>query len=89
MKNLILQLTKKKELHGFVFEKVTELIEGIDNNRTFINEQLFFDESIGLYADDKLEDGEQINNVTVEMETNEAGRLTKMVIDMGFEYDKI
>ena len=87
MKNLRLERTKKKELEAFVFEKIIELIEGIDNNRTFINDRLVFDESIGLYADDLPEDGEQINNVNVEMEMNEAGRLTRMVIDMGFEYD--
>ena len=66
---------------------MTELIEGIDNNRNFINKRLVFDESIGLYADDVPEDGEKINNVTVEMEMNEVGRLTRMVIDMGFEYN--
>ena len=66
---------------------MTELIEGIDNNRNLIIKRLVFDESIGLYADDIPEDGEQINNVTVEMDINEAGRLTRIVIDMGFEYD--
>ena len=87
MKDLRLQRIKKKELHGFVFENIIELIEGIDNNRTFINERFVFDESIGLYADDVPEDGEQINNVSLEMKMNEAGRLKRMVIDMGFEYD--
>ena len=89
MKNIRLQRTKKKELHAFVFKKIIELIEGIDNNRTFINKRLVFDESIGLYAEDISEDGEQINNVTVEMDMNEVGRLTRMVIDMGFEYDEM
>ena len=88
MKNID-QRTAKKELESFVFEKITELIEGIDNKRTFINERLVFDESIGMYAKDIPEDGEQMNNVSVEMETNEKGRLTRMVIDMGFDYDEI
>ena len=89
MKDQRLQLNKKKELEAFVFEKITKLIEGKDSKRTFINERLVFVESIGLYAEDVPEDGEQINNVTVEMEMNEAGRSTRMVIDMGFDYDEI
>ena len=57
MKDLRLQLNKKKELEAFVFEKITELIEGKDSKRTFINERLVFVESIGLYADDVQEEG--------------------------------
>ena len=89
MKNLRLERTKKKELEALIFEKITELIEGIDSNRILINKRLVFDKSIGLFADDVPEDGEQINNVTVEMDMNEVGRLTRMVIDMGFEYDEM
>ena len=85
----MLQQTQKKELVAFIFNKITELVEGVDNKRTFIKERLVFEESIGLYAEDIPEDGELVNNVFVEMETNEKGRLTKMVIDMGFEYDEI
>lgn len=50
---------------------------------------MVFDESIGLYADDIPEDGEQINNVTVEMEMNEVGRLKRLEIVMGFDYDEM
>ncbi len=80
---------RKKDLEDFILEKITELVEGTDSNRTFVNQTLVFDESIGMYADDIPEDGEQINNVTVEIEMNEAGRLKRMVIDMGFDYDEI
>ena len=83
------QRIQKKELESFIFNKITELVDGIDNKRMFINERLVFDESISLYSDDIPEDGEMVNNVSVELQTNEKGRLTRMAIEMGFYYDEI
>ena len=80
---------KKRDLEAFIFEKVTELVGGIDSNRTFINEKLIFNESIGGFNKDIPEDGDQVNNVTVEIEMNEVGRLKKIEFVMGFDYDEI
>ena len=44
---------------------------GIDTNRTFINEKLIFTESIGGFDKDIPEDGDRVNNFTVEIEMNE------------------
>ena len=62
---------------------------GIDTNRTFKKEKLIFTESIGGFDKDIPEDGDQVNNVTVEIEMNEVGRLKKIEIVMGFDYDEI
>ena len=62
---------------------------GIDTNRTFINEKLIFNESIGGFDKDIPEDGDQVNNFYVEIEMNEVGRLKKIEIVMGFDYDEI
>lgn len=80
---------KKKDLEAFIFEKVTELVNGIDTNRTFLNEKLIFDESIGGFDKDIPENGDQVNNVTVDIVMNEVGRLKKIEIVMGFDYDEI
>ena len=80
---------KKRDLEAFIFEKVTELVNGIDTNRTFINEKLIFNESIGGFDKDIPEDGDQVNNFYVEIEMNEVGRLKKIEIVMGFDYDEI
>ena len=77
------------DLKAFIFEKVTELVGGIDTNRTFINEKLIFTESIGGFDKDIPEDGDRVNNFTVEIEMNEVGRLRKIEIVMGFGYDGI
>ena len=80
---------KKRDLEDFIFEKATELVNGIDTNRTFINEKLIFNESIGDFDENIPEDGDQVNNVTVEVEMNEVGRLKKIEIVMGFDFDEI
>ena len=80
---------KKRDLEAFIFEKLTELVNGIDTNRTFINEKLIFTESIGGFDKNIPEDGDQVNNFSVEIEMNEVGRVKRVIIDMNFDYEEI
>jgi len=79
----------KKDLESFISEKITEMVEGIDSNRNFKNEKIYFDNSISGFDKAIPEDGDQVNNFSVEIQINENGRLKSLVIEMGFDYDKI
>lgn len=81
--------SKKKDFENFISEKITEMVQGIDSNRNFKNERIYFDDSIGGYDKNIPEDGDQVNNFSVEIEMNKEGRMRKVVIEMGFDYEEI
>ena len=64
-------------------------MEGIDTNRNFKNQKIYFNYFISGFDMAIPKDGDYVNNFSVEIEMNYNGRLKRVVIEMGFDYDEI
>jgi hypothetical protein len=79
----------KNKLEQIIVDKVTDLVQALDNERSYKAVKLSFDNSISNFSLDIPEDGDQVNNYWVDIELNEAGRMKTLVISMQFDYDEI
>ena len=77
---------RKNKLEQIIADELTDLIQALDNERTYKNVKFSFDESMGYYSNDIPEDGEQVNNYGVDIELDEKGRMKTLVINMQFDY---